>query len=175
MTNRIVMLFTMVASFFLQCTLIQKLSIGSIAPNLLIILIVSMGLMRGRKTALLMGFFIGFMVDVFYGTYLGINCFLYMSVGFFSGFAYKIYYDDNIKVPMFLAGAGDFIYNTGVFILGFLLRGETNYLFYLRRIIIPEIIYTVFFTAIVYRIFYYVNHHYMKTDRKERDSLWLIK
>lgn len=175
MRNRFILFITLVLTFFLQCTLCRKIAVGSIAPNLLIIFVISIGLMRGRKTALLTGFFTGLLADLIYGQYLGIYAFLYMLVGYLSGYSYKIYYDNNIKVPMVLAAGGDFLYNIGVFLLMFLLQGKMQGLYYLRRIIIPEMIYTVFLTAIVYRVYYLINHRLMEAERKERDALWLLK
>ena len=35
--------------------------------------------------------------------------------------------------------------------------------------------YTVFLTVIVYRIFYYINHHFMTPVRKESESIWVLK
>ena len=43
---------------------------------------------------------------------------------------------------------------------------------YLYRIIIPEIVYTVFLTVIVYRFFYYINHRFMSADQ-ERKGVYL--
>lgn len=175
MRNRVILFLTMVLTFFLQSTLCRKIAVGSIAPNLLVIFVVSMGLMRGRKTALFVGFFTGLLCDLIYGQYLGIYAFLYMIVGYLSGYAYKIYYDNNIKVPMILAGAGDFLYNAGVFLFMFLLQGKMQGFYYLKRIIVPEMIYTVFLTAAVYRIYYLINTRLMEAERKERDALWLLK
>ena len=42
-------------------------------------------------------------------------------------------------------------------------------------IIIPEMFYTVFITLIVYRIFRYINYHYMNITRKESESIWVLK
>lgn len=56
MKSKIVLFFTIIVCFLLQSTLLQKIAIGSITPNLLLILCVSMGLMRGRKSGLWTGF-----------------------------------------------------------------------------------------------------------------------
>ena len=53
--------------FILQNTVFQALALASISPNLLVILTSSMGLMRGKKEGMLVGFFCGFLVDIFYG------------------------------------------------------------------------------------------------------------
>ena len=175
MKNKVVLLITLIVCFFLQCTLVQNIAIGSIVPNLLIIFVVSMGLMRGQQTGLFTGFLVGLLADLFYGDYLGIQAFLYMIVGYFSGFAWEIYYDNNIKVPMMLAAGGDFLYNIGDFSFRSLLRANVGFTFFFRRILVPELIYTVILTAIVYRIFYLINHRFMKQKNKERESIWLLK
>ena len=96
MKSKIVLFFTIIVCFLLQSTLLQKISIGSITPNLLLVLCVSMGLMRGRKSGLWTGFFSGLLVDLFYGSVFGFYALIYMYAGFFSGYAFRIYYDDDI-------------------------------------------------------------------------------
>ena len=175
MKSKIVLFFTIIVSFLLQSTLLQKIAIGSITPNLLLILCVSMGLMRGRKSGLWTGFFSGLLVDLFYGSVFGFYALIYMYAGFFSGYAFRIYYDDDIKVPMALTAIMDLFYNLAVYGLQFFLRGRLGLFTYLYRIIIPEIFYTVFLTMIVYKFFYYINHRFMSATRKERESIWVLK
>lgn len=52
MRSKFVLLLTTVVCFLIQSTVLHLISIGSITPNLLLILCVSMGLMRGRKVGL---------------------------------------------------------------------------------------------------------------------------
>ena len=159
MRSKIVLLVTTVVCFMIQSTVLHLISIGSITPNLLLILCVSMGLMRGRKVGLWTGFFSGLLIDLFYGSVFGFYALIYMYVGFFSGYAFRIYYDDDIKVP----------------IMQFLLRGRLGLGTYFTRIIVPEVFYTVFLTVIVYRIFHYINYHFMSATRKESESIWVLK
>jgi rod shape-determining protein MreD len=102
MRSKFVLLLTTVVCFLIQSTVLHLISIGSITPNLLLILCVSMGLMRGRKVGLWTGFFSGFLIDLFYGSVFGFYALIYMYVGFFSGYTFRIYYDDDIKVPIVL-------------------------------------------------------------------------
>ena len=154
MRSKIVLLVTTVVCFMIQSTVLHLISIGSITPNLLLILCVSMGLMRGRKVGLWTGFFSGLLIDLFYGSVFGFYALIYMYVGFFSGYAFRIYYDDDIKVPIMLTVIMDT---------------------YFTRIIVPEVFYTVFLTVIVYRIFHYINYHFMSATRKESESIWVLK
>lgn len=85
MKSKIVLFFTIIVCFLMQSTVLHLISIGSITPNLLLILCVSMGLMRGRKSGLWTGFFCGLLVDLFYGSVFGFYALIYMYVGFLSG------------------------------------------------------------------------------------------
>ena len=110
MKNRIILFITIIVCFLLQCTVMDRISIGSITPNLLLILCVSMGLMRGRKVGLWTGFFSGLFVDLFYGSLFGFYALIYMYIGFISGYAFRSFYDDDLKVPLFLVAGTDLLY-----------------------------------------------------------------
>ena len=101
--------------------------------------------------------------------------FFRISGGYFFGFAHRIFYDDDLKVPIFLTACSDLLYNLAVYGLQFLLRGRMGLLVYLSRIILPEVIYTVFLTILVYRIFYVLNYRLMTPTMRERESSWVIK
>ena len=115
MKNRIILFITIIVCFLLQCTVMDRISIGSITPNLLLILCVSMGLMRGRKVGLWTGFFSGLFVDLFYGSLFGFYALIYMYIGFISGYAFRSFYDDDLKVPLFLVAGTDLLYNLAVY------------------------------------------------------------
>ena len=175
MKSKITLFFTILICFLLQSTVISRIAIGSITPNLILILCISMGLMRGRKSGMWTGFFCGFLVDMFYGSVFGFYALIYMYIGFLSGYAHRICYDDDVKVPIFLAGAGDILYGLAVYALQFLLRGRLGLGTYLSRIILPETFYTIILTLIVYRVFYYINYHLMSPLEKESESIWVLK
>ena len=175
MKSKVVFFLTVVVCFLLQSTVMDLISIGSVTPNLMLVLCVSMGLMRGRKSGLWTGFLSGLLVDLFFGSIFGFYALIYMYIGYLSGYAHRIYYDDDVKVPMFLTAGADLLYNLAVYGLQFLLRGRLGLRTYLYRIIIPEMFYTVFITLIVYRLFRYINYRYMNIARKESESIWVLK
>ena len=165
------MLFLILVSIILQSTVCQMIAIGSIKPNLLIILTVSFGLMRGRRDGLLTGFFCGLLSDLFFNSIIGFHALLYMWVGYFSGNFYRIFYDDDIKTPLLLISVADLFYGLCQYGFTFLFRGRIHFFFYLGRIIIPEMLYTLILTILTYRIFYHINLKLSKTDKRSIDSL----
>ncbi|MCI5512413.1 MAG: rod shape-determining protein MreD [Oliverpabstia sp.] len=158
MIRTITMTLLILITFILQSTVFQSLSIASIAPNLLLILTVSFGFMRGKKEGILVGFFCGILIDIFYGNLLGFYALIYMYIGYLNGFLCKVYYDEDVKVPMILTAISDLAYGFAVYGLQFMLRGRLHVMNYVWHIMLPEMIYTVLITVIIYRPLYRLNH-----------------
>lgn len=166
MRRKITLAVLILIVFILQGTIFQTLAIASISPNLLLVLTVSFGFMRGKREGLFVGFFCGLLIDIFYGyeNTIGFYALLYMYIGFLNGFLYKVFYDDDIKVPMLLVGVSDVAYGLVVYGIQFLLRGRLDVFGYLYRIIVPEMVYTVLITVIFYRILFWLNRKLTETE-----------
>jgi rod shape-determining protein MreD len=158
MRRRIVVGILIWVCLILQSTVFQSLSLGSITPNLLIVLTSTYGFMRGKKEGLVIGFICGFMIDLLYGEILGMNALIYMYIGYINGFFNKIFYDDDIKLPMILITVSDLIYGILTYLILFLIRGRSDFMYYLSRIIIPEVVYTVLVTIVLYQVILAINH-----------------
>ncbi|MFR8548643.1 MAG: rod shape-determining protein MreD [Lachnospiraceae bacterium] len=165
MRRKITMAVLILVSIILQSTVCQMIAIASIKPNLLIILTVSFGLMRGRRDGMLTGFFCGLLTDIFFESVLGFNAFIYMWVGYFSGYFYRIFYDDDIKTPLLLISVSDVAYGVVQYGFRFLLRGRIDFFYYLGRVILPEMFYTLILTILCYRILYAVNRKLSLSDK----------
>ena len=147
MRRRIVLFIIITLCFLLQTTLFKTLSFANISPNLLIIAVSSFGFMRGKKEGLWVGFFCGLLIDIFCGNY----------IGFINGLFQKRFYPDDIKLPMLLIGGSDLFYNLVVYFFMFLLRGRFSFLYYLKSIIIPEFVYTMVISILLYLVFLKLN------------------
>ena len=102
MKRTLVVTVLIIICYVLQCTLFQSLALASISPNLLIVVTSSFGFMRGKKEGLIIGFFCGFLIDIFYGDILGFYALMYMLIGYGNGFFHKIFFDEDVKLPMIL-------------------------------------------------------------------------
>ena len=170
MKRKFVMAVLILLTALCQCCVFQIFQIASVKPNLLIILTVSFGLMRGRKSGLLTGFFCGLCIDLFFPGTIGFQTLIYMWIGYLSGFSYRIFYDDDIKTPILLAAVADGAYGLLQYLITFLLRGRVHFLFYLGRIVIPEVLYTILVTLVFYRVLYAVNRYLTKSDKRSINS-----
>lgn len=146
----------------------QYISLADIMPNLLLILVVSTAYMHGRMSGLLVGIFSGLLVDFMYGSYvIGIYAMLYMLIGYFVGYLNRFYSNDDYTLPLVIIAVSDFIFGFFYYVIEFLLRGRLNILFYLRRMILPEIIYTVAVAVFLYKLFHMIDNHLERKLEKE--------
>ena len=107
MKRKIVVSLLIFVCFLLQSTIFHSLSFGGIVPNLMIILTASFGFMRGEKSGLLVGFFSGLFIDIFFGEVLGFYALVYMYIGYTNGKFNRIFYPEDVKLPMALIIVSD--------------------------------------------------------------------
>ena len=164
MKRKIIVALMILISFLLQSTVFKALAIGSISPNLLVVLTSSFGFMRGKKEGLWVGFFCGLLEDIFYGRLLGMHAVMYMYIGYANGYFNRIFYGEDIKLPIFLISVSELAYGLGTYAVMFLMRSRFAFFYYLTRIILPELVYTVILTLVFYRIIYSVNRNLEKNS-----------
>ncbi len=143
--------------FLLQCTVFHSLAFGGIVPNLLIVLTASFGFMRGEKTGLLIGFFCGILVDIFFGNTIGFYALVYMYIGYMNGKFSAIFYPQDIKLPIALILGSDCFYGLVCYVIMFLLRSRFEFGYYFVHIILPEIVYTIVVTIFLYPLILWIN------------------
>lgn len=173
MRRKIVLAVLILTAFLLQTTVFQFFTVASVAPNLLLLLTSSFGLMRGKKEGLWVGFFCGLSIDLFYGNLFGFYALLYMYMGYMSGFFCKVFYDEDIKVPMVLIAVSDLVYSILVYVLQFLLRVRLDFGVYLQHIILPEMLYTMILSLVVYRLLFRINQKLTEYEMEGQQSPWL--
>lgn len=157
MRRFIVTAFMIVICFLLQTTVFKGLDFGGIVPNLLIVLTASFGFMRGERTGLLIGFFCGFLADIFFGNVLGLNAMIYMYIGYTNGKFSRIFFPEDIKLPLFLILVSDFAYGILYYVTLFLMRGRFHIGYYFIHIILPEAVYTALVTLLLYPLILQIN------------------
>jgi len=166
--RRIVIAFLLlIVCFVLQSTVFQWISFGGIVPNVLIVLVISYGMMRGDVPALFLGFCAGLLVDIFFSSFIGLNAFLYMVMGYLSGKFHRVFIPEDIKLPLVMISVSDIVYNFLYYVFVFLLRGRFNLSFYFYKIMIPELVYTMLVSLFIYPLILVLNQW---LDKKDEDG-----
>ena len=130
-------------------------------------MVASFGFIRGKKTGMWVGLICGLFADVFWGNLLGFYALIYVIIGYINGSFRRLFYDEDIKLPLALVGMSEMVYGLIVYLCMFMLQGDFNISYYLFHIILPELVYTVLVTLILYQIILYFNH---RLDEEEHRS-----
>ncbi|MCR2048940.1 rod shape-determining protein MreD [Acetatifactor muris] len=150
MLRKITVTLFILICFILQCSVFGSLAFAGIIPNLMIILTSAFGFMRGETEGLLIGFFCGLLTDIFFGEFLGFYALLTMYIGYVNGKFSRIFYPEDIKLPLVLIILSDLSYGIICYILTFMLRGRLQFVYYFTHIILPETLYTIVVTLLLY-------------------------
>ncbi len=153
-----------IISFLFQSTVFQWISFGGIVPNVLIILTVTYGMMRGDRTGLLVGLFSGLLMDIFFGSFIGLNALIIMYIGYLCGKFHQIFYPEDIKLPLIMIVTGDLLYNLTFYVIMFLLRGNFDFSYYFVNIILPELVYTILVSLFFYPILLIIHKKLEKNE-----------
>lgn len=170
MKRNIFIAIMVIVCFVLQSTLFQTLSFGGIAPNLLIIITAAFGFMCGKTCGLLVGFSAGLLYDIFFGDVLCFHALIYMYIGYINGNFKQIFYKEDIKLPLVLITASDLTFGLTYYVLRFLLRGRFHFIHYLESIVIPEVVYTIVVTLVLYPFIRFVTGKLEQEEKRSEDS-----
>ncbi|MGX8714664.1 MAG: rod shape-determining protein MreD [Lachnospiraceae bacterium] len=166
-----VMLLTAAVVFLIQINVFPMIDLIRTTPNLLIIVIVGYGFLGGHIDGMLAGLLSGFLMDIVYGNVLGYYELPYMYIGFFSGFFRPYFNTDNFMVPSALCGVSDLIMGLYIFVTGFAVRNRLNLKFYFLKIILPEVVYTVIISLILFRVLVWlINISESRMKRRRRQT-----
>lgn len=87
----------------IQSTLFQVPPINVIQPNLVLVVLMCIAVTRGPRAALVLGVLIGFIEDADYGSFLGLNAFVYGVVGYFAAVILSQFLHKNIALTLLLS------------------------------------------------------------------------
>lgn len=166
MLKKILAVFCIIICFVLQSSVFCKISFAGIVPNLMIVLTSVFGFMKGEREGLLTGFFCGLLSDLFFGEFLGFYALLMMYIGFINGKFARTFYPEDIKLPIALIVTSDLSYGILCYLLLFMLRGRFEFVYYMSHVILPEMLYTIFVTVVLYPLILLVDRKLSTEHRR---------
>ncbi len=150
MKRYVSMFLLLIVCFLLQTTLFQYLKIANVQPNMILVVTALSGLLYGRKMGIFIGVICGLLLDLLYGSVVGISVLLYLVIGYGNGSANKIYLKEDNLIPMASIVVSDLIYSILYYVCNFLLRGRLHFISYFMDIMMPEMIYTVLIGSVLF-------------------------
>jgi rod shape-determining protein MreD len=131
----ILLIFTFITS---QVTIANSLKIFGVAPNLALILIVSISLLEGRTHGETVGFFTGLCLDAVIGSVLGYYALFGMLLGLALGNINKRFFKENVLVMVSCTFISSLVYESAIALSTYLFFYKIDLLETLRYYILPE-------------------------------------
>lgn len=166
MRRIIVNVFLIILAFTIQSCIFPLLPFFTVSPNLLLILTFSFGFIHGKEAGIYYGLLAGILLDLFYSGPFGFYTLLFVNIGYFNGICTRYYYEDYITLPLLLCLVNELVYNLYIYIFRFVVRGKLDFIHYAREIIIPEMIFSVVITLLVYRIFLFASRQLIEMEKR---------
>ncbi len=93
-----------------ETTIFQIPPFDIIHPNLTLVVLILVALVRGPKAALVLGIAIGLIQDVDYGQFIGLNAFAYGVIGYFAGTAFMQFLHRNVAITFLITVLFTFVH-----------------------------------------------------------------
>lgn len=161
-----------ILAFTIQNCIFPLLPFLSAAPNLLLILTFSFGFIYGKESGMYYGLLSGLLMDLFYSGPFGFYTLIFVYIGYVNGICSKYYYEDYITLPLILSVVNELTYNLYIYIFRFLIRQKLNIGYYFINLVLPEIIFTIVITLLLYRLFLITSRH-LEEKEKRGDSTFV--
>ena len=148
--NFIGVIFIVFIAYTLQTAIFSHFSLAGIVPNIMLIITGMAGFMMGMIPGMVTGTLSGILLDMSMGEYFGMYALIYLYIGVLNGLFASIFFGDDIKLPIFLIGISDLVYGFLIYFIMFFLRNRTNVSFYFLNVMMPEMVYTIIVSVIMY-------------------------
>ena len=146
-----------IIAFTLQVSIFPCIPFLSASPNLILILVISYAFIYGTSQGLIYGLVAGILCDLFYRGSFGFFTLIYIWIGYINGRLTQFYYEDYLALPLALCIINELAYNLYIYLFAFFVRGQSAIGYYIVDIILPEMMITLVFMLIIYRIFLLYN------------------
>lgn len=156
--KRVLIDFLLITGIYLLQTSFLPFLFGSgFCPNLLLILISAMGFIYGSFTGMLSGLYAGLLMDSSASGPFGYYMLIFVVIGYVNGLFTAFYYDDYLTLPMILCVISELIYNASLIFLKFISTGNVDLSYSIKKIVLPEIFFSLLITMLLYRVILHFN------------------
>ncbi|MCX7923841.1 MAG: rod shape-determining protein MreD [Clostridia bacterium] len=156
------------AIILMQSTVFEYVRIYNVKPNLFIVFIVSIALLRGNVEGAVVGFFAGLSQDIMSGKLLGFYSLLGLYLGLLLGSVNKRLYRENILVVIFFTFISTVAYEVVVCVFGLLFITEVDIVYAMKNIILLEALYNCLAAIFIYIIAVKLNHKFEAANSSKR-------
>ncbi|MCL5289647.1 MAG: rod shape-determining protein MreD [Bacillota bacterium] len=152
-----VFLLLVTIALLLQSTLFSFLQVSGVKPDLVLMLVIFNGFLRGSREGAFLGFLAGLAQDIFTGNYIGLNALAKMTAGYLAGLAEARFYKESVIIVTLVTFMVGIASQLAYYVLLLYLDIEVAPAFALGQVIIPSAIYTSLLVPLTFWKFYNSN------------------
>lgn len=135
----------------IQSTWLSTLHLpGQVKPDLVLILVISYGLLRGAYHGASFGLLAGLFMDLLSGNVIGVGALVKMTAGFSAGLLEKAIFKDNLLVPALAAFLGTILFETFDLIMHLSFHANYHFVSAFVSIVFPQSLYNALLAPILY-------------------------
>ncbi len=166
MRRKIANIAMLILAFVIQISVFPFIPFLSAAPNFMIIMVFTFSFIYGTGEGMLYGVVAGLLMDLFYSLPLGYFTLFFVLMGYINGSLSRYFYEDFIFLPLIMCALNEFAYNIYIYLSRFFTREKFDLWAYIRQMILPEVIITLLFTLLLYRLLLQYNRSLEDMDIK---------
>lgn len=154
-----VLLLVIILAILLQSTVFTFLQVAGVKPDLILLVVVFNGFLRGSREGAFLGFLAGLAQDVFTGNYIGLNALTKMLAGYLVGLAEARFYKESVIIVSLVTFMAGILNQLAYYVLLFYLGIQIPPFFAIFQVVIPAAIYTGLLVPLTYWKFYSSNEN----------------
>ncbi|WP_422444561.1 rod shape-determining protein MreD [Thermoanaerobacterium sp. DL9XJH110] len=136
----------------LQSTVMAFFQIGGIRPDLPLVFILCVALVKGEYPGAFFGLVSGLLEDIIYGRFLGFNALVKFLTGYIAGYGSRDIYKGPAIITMGLTFLGSFIYNL-IFMLISTFLGQINQPWnFFMPVVFPTALFNMLISPFIYHL-----------------------
>lgn len=136
-----------------QSSILPYFSLFGYTPNTGLILIVIVGLRKGKYYGGFFGLALGLVQDIIFSQVIGVNALIYFIFGYTIGMIQDVLDIENIVIPILSSILGTVFYNFSFYVIMFFLSRNIPMEIMIKNVISIEILYNGIIAALTYKLF----------------------
>lgn len=142
---------TIFINFIFESTILNRLAIFGVVPNIGLILVVIIALSRGRNVGGIAGLVTGLLADMMFSPVIGVKAFIYFFIGYTVGMSENKLSRDNIFIPILMTIASTFFYHVMYILFMFFLNNKIYVGELFRYVFLLELLYNTILVIPLYK------------------------
>jgi len=150
--------------YYMQSNFFVWFNIAGVMPNLFVILVLFIGLFASRTMGTVYGIAIGLLLDLVFGSKIGVCAGTLGIIGFLAGVFDKNFSKDSRMTIMFMVMGSTIIFETANYILNYIILSTNVEIVNFIIILTIEVIFNLLLTIVLYPLIqkagYYIENEY---------------